>query len=292
MRPLLGVAHHRPGGVVELEITAAGGGEGLHRVMIGAPEIVEEGIEVGINLFADRHAALPEMQYAGCRYRHLGHNAAMLFQEFEIVDMRVAGKADFADCSHAFGLGVDAVKLDAFVGVIKFDSFQSAEEIEMPPGAAEFAVGRELEPDLGLFLDDLLDLAVFHRPERVGFDFALGEFGARLLQWRGAQQAADHVGAERRRGTLGHVMLPDSTPFVPAKAGTQRLLSYLDSRLRGNERSISPTPRSPVRQSSSAWPIARLQPRHSLPRSRRSRIAATGTTDRARQISSPPRCAS
>src|SRR5476649_1690483 len=35
-------------------------------------------------------------------------------------------------------------------------------EIEMPPGAAEFAIGRELETDIGLFLDDLLDLAVFH----------------------------------------------------------------------------------------------------------------------------------
>src|ERR1700690_2952146 len=118
MPPLLSIAHHWPGGAVELEITAAGGGEGLHRVMIGAPEIVEEGIEVGINLFADRHAALTEMQHAGGRYRHLGHNAAMLFQELEMVDMRVAGKADLADGSHAFGLGVDAVKLDAFVSVI------------------------------------------------------------------------------------------------------------------------------------------------------------------------------
>src|ERR1700693_4023195 len=155
MLPLLGIAYHRPSGVVELEITAAGGGEGLHRVAIGATEIVEEGIEVGINLFADRHAALPEMQYAGRRYGHLGHNAAVLFQELEIVDMRVAGKADFADGAYAFGLGVDAVKLDAFVGVIEFDALQSAEEIKMPPRAAEFAVGRELQPDVRLFLDDL-----------------------------------------------------------------------------------------------------------------------------------------
>ena len=35
----------------------------------------------------------------------------------------------------------------------------------MPPGAAELAVGRELEADLLLLLDDLLDLAVFDRLE-------------------------------------------------------------------------------------------------------------------------------
>ena len=36
-------------------------------------------------------------------------------------------------------------------------------------------------------------------------DFALGEFGARLFQRRRAQQTADHVGAKRRRGALGHL---------------------------------------------------------------------------------------
>ena len=42
---------------------------------------------------------------------------------------------------------------------------KAPEEIEMPPGAAELAVGGELQPDLFLLLDDLLDLAVLDRFE-------------------------------------------------------------------------------------------------------------------------------
>jgi hypothetical protein len=95
------------------------------------------------------------------------------------------------------------VELDSGRGGNRRNAFEAAEEIEMPPGAAEFAVGRELETDLGLLLDDLLDLAVFDFFQRGG-DLAFGEFGARLLQGRGSQQAADHVGAKRRRGALGH----------------------------------------------------------------------------------------
>ena len=44
------------------------------------------------------------------------------------------------------------------------DALQAAEEIEMPPRAAEFAVGRKLQADLFLLLDDLDDLAVFDWP--------------------------------------------------------------------------------------------------------------------------------
>jgi hypothetical protein len=128
----------------------------------------------------------------------------MLFQEFEIVDMRVTRKADFSDGAHAFGFGVDAVEFDALLGLIEFDALQGAEEIEMPPGTAEFAIGRELQAHLGLLLDDLFDLAILDRPERGRVDLAFGALGARLLQRRATQQAADHVGTERRRGALGH----------------------------------------------------------------------------------------
>ena len=94
-----------------------------------------------------------------------------------------------------------ALELDAVVDLVDLDAVEHAEEIEMPPGAAEFAVGRELEPDLFLLLDDLLDLAVLDRRERCRGDLALLALGARFLQRRGAQQAADHVGAKRRLGS-------------------------------------------------------------------------------------------
>ena len=124
---------------------------------------------------------------------------------------RVAGEAELGVDLDAFGLGLHAVELDG-VGGIERDAVETAEEIEMPPRAAQFAIGGELEPDLFLFLDDLLDLAVLDRAQRVGRDLAALAFGAGLLQhWR-SQQAADMVGAERWRGTL-HNTPPNSFRF-------------------------------------------------------------------------------
>ena len=61
-------------------------------------------------------------------------------------------------------LGLDALELDAVVELDELDAVEHAEEIEVPPGPAELAVGRELEADLFLLPDDLLDLLVLDRP--------------------------------------------------------------------------------------------------------------------------------
>ena len=77
-----------------------------------------------------------------------------------MLEMRMAGEIDLAVDLDRLRLGLDALELDRR-RADQVDALQPGEEIEMPPGAAEFAVGRELEPDLLLLLDDLLDLAVF-----------------------------------------------------------------------------------------------------------------------------------
>ena len=85
-----------------------------------------------------------------------------------MLDMRMAGKADLADHAHAFRLGIDAGEVDALASLVHFDAVEAFIEIEMPPGAAKFAIGREPEPDLLLLPDDFLDLAVFDRLQRIG----------------------------------------------------------------------------------------------------------------------------
>ena len=92
------------------------------------------------------------------------------------------------------------------------DAVEAPEEVEVPPGAAELAVGDRLQADLLLLLDDALDLAVLDRLERVGADLAFGASAARLVQRGGTQQAADVVGAERR--LCVHAMLTSSPHFV------------------------------------------------------------------------------
>src|ERR1700686_3162114 len=91
---------------------------------------------------------------------------------------------------------------DLALARIGLDVVEPLEKIIVPGDAPVFAVGRRLEPDHLLLADDVLDLAVFDRRQFVGADFAARAFLPRFLQRRGAQQATDVVGAERRLGTL------------------------------------------------------------------------------------------
>src|SRR5262249_53069193 len=91
---------------------------------------------------------------------------------------------------------------DAVLGLVNLDAVEHAEKIEVPPGAAELAVARQLKAELFLLLDDLLDLAVLDRLELGGADGALFALGARFLERRRAQEAADMIGTERRFGLL------------------------------------------------------------------------------------------
>ena len=114
----------------------------------------------------------------------------------------VVREIELAD--HADGVvpGLHAGELDAGVGVEQFAAGELGEKVEMPPRAAEFAVGRELQADRSLLVHDLLDLHVLGLAQVVGRDLALLQPGARLLDARRPQQAADLVGAERGFGSL------------------------------------------------------------------------------------------
>ena len=114
----------------------------------------------------------------------------------------VVGEVELADDADRVMPGLHARELDALVGMKQLAAGQIGEEVEMPPGAAEFAVGRELQADRGLLVHDLLDLHVLDLAQVVGGDLALLQLGARLLDARRPQQAADLVGAERGFGSL------------------------------------------------------------------------------------------
>src|SRR5581483_9978102 len=141
--------------------------------------------------------------------------------ELEVLKHRMAGKADFAGDLEPLVARVDAGKGDPRLHDVLVDAVETPEEIEMPPRAAEFAVGDRLQTDLLLAPDDPLDLAVLDRLEFGRRDVALGALLARLLQRRGAQQAADVIGAERRLGALSHDCFLLSIG-MPAKAASKR----------------------------------------------------------------------
>ena len=72
----------------------------------------------------------------------------------------------------------------------------------MPPRAAEFAVGRQLETKLRLLVNDFFDLDILDAAQLFRLYLTLLKLGARLLDARRAQQAAHFVGAKRRFGSL------------------------------------------------------------------------------------------
>src|SRR5450830_434617 len=175
-----------PGTVVELQIATSGGVERLDRRLIGHGEIVEDGVAAGIDILGHRAGLEPEMHLAGRRDAHLRHHLSMRLEELEMLQHWMIGETDLAGHLDALHLGLHALELDAVVELVELDAVEQAEEIEMPPGTAELAVGGELKPDLLLLLDDLLDLAVLDRLELGRVDLALLALRARLLDRCGA----------------------------------------------------------------------------------------------------------
>jgi hypothetical protein len=133
-----------------------------------------------------------------------------------MLDHRMIVKSERPGHAHALRARLHALELYALLEIDQLGAGEPGEEIEVPPGTAELAVGDRREPDVFLLPDDLGDLAVLDRLEVGVADLTLGVFLARLLERRRAQQAADVIGAERRLGSLGHAIPP--FPGLPLRA--------------------------------------------------------------------------
>ncbi len=123
-----------------------------------------------------------------------------------MIDHRMAGETDLAGDLDRTRLGLHTLELDAVVELVDLDVVHHPVEIKMPPGAAEFAVSDGFEPHLFLLLDDLDDLAILDFFQLGRVDLALLTLGARVLDRRSAQNAADMVGAKWWLGPL-HIVL-------------------------------------------------------------------------------------
>ena len=95
------------------------------------------------------------------------------------------------------------VEGDGDVAGLLRDPVELVDEVHVPGGAAELAVGRRTQPDLLLLAHGLPDRVVLDPTELGGVDPAGCVIVARLQQLRRAEQAADVVGAERWLGACG-----------------------------------------------------------------------------------------
>ena len=90
-------------------------------------------------------------------------------------------------------LGGLVVERQAVFGCGVADALECPHEVKMPGRTAEFAVGDEAQAGLFLLRDEIGDALVLDCLQSCGVDCACAEILARLLQLRGAKEAADDV---------------------------------------------------------------------------------------------------
>ena len=107
---------------------------------------------------------------------------------------RVVAEGDLV-AEHQLGaLGLGALELyRPRFGIDVLDILQALQEVEVPHGAAELAVGDGLQARLFLLFHQVCDGGVLGGGQLLAGDGSGGEIGARLLEGLGAQEAADDV---------------------------------------------------------------------------------------------------
>jgi len=126
-------------------------------------------------------------------------------EEAKVLEHRVVGReVELAGNAISLRPRRHPAKLDAMRERDLLAAGEPPAEVEVPPRATIFTVGRELQPDLLLLPDDGLDLAILDRLEVGGRDLAFRSLGARALDRGRTQDRADVIGAERWLGSGTH----------------------------------------------------------------------------------------
>src|SRR6516165_4453442 len=202
---IIRVAQHRDKDLVELEVAAAGIGKGAHRLAISGAEVGEEVIEIGVDAGAHRLTPDPAVERGRGGNGDLRHLPGMACEKLEMRDHGMTGEAELADNARPLSARAPSGKRNALVHHVAFDAVQAPEKIELPPRAAELAVGDAAQADLLLLAGHVLDLAIFDGRKLCRGDLAFGALFARLLQGSRPQQASYVIGAKRRLASLHEV---------------------------------------------------------------------------------------
>ena len=190
---------------------------------------LQKRVEVGVDVLVDRRPAAAVVDHARRGDRQLrrrGRHARL--QEPEVV-----GEDRLLERDRRVDVQRGRRELERALGVAELDLHRSScarvtppsavDEVHVPRGAAELAVGGRAQPDLLLLAHDVADRLVLDRRAARRRRCGPGlEVLAGLQQPRRAQQAADVVGAEGGPGACGHGSLLAlsrcATAFLPRRA--------------------------------------------------------------------------
>src|SRR6267378_7194158 len=188
------VAQARERDVVDLQVRAAGGREVADLLAVGARDVAPEFLHVRVGFRIDDLAAASHVQVRRRRDAELRGLPGLAFQELERLEHDGSRPSYFLVYNHhraRLRLGaVFAVELERVLALGGDDAVEAGEEVDVPEGAAELAVGHRLQAGGFLHPHCFADAAVLDVPELRGF------ICAGLLQRSGAQKAADMVGAK------------------------------------------------------------------------------------------------
>ena len=203
----LGVAEIGEVGIVKLQVGASRRGERVDLGAVGARNVGEKLLQVGIRFAADRVASTAEVQHGRRRYgdfrRTLGHRP----QKIEVVHLNrldvTHRRRDVHDRRREIDAAAGAVEADGDA-TLGLDAGKLLQKIDVEVGPPEFAVGNALEAETFLKADDVANGRVFHLAQLRPRNLALAVSLARIEQRSGAQEAADMVGAKGRFGASAH----------------------------------------------------------------------------------------
>ena len=163
-----------------------------------------------------------------------------------MIEHRMVVEADLAGDFQRLRLRLDTLELDAVLGLHDLHALQFAEEVEMPPGAAELAVGHRLQADRLLLRHHVADRPVLDLAELGRTDLPFGTRDPRLLQGGRTQQAADLIGAIGRSAR--------HAGSVPVDAFSTRLPRQIRSAHHGAARRITQVCNGAAPRNLSAFP--------------------------------------
>jgi hypothetical protein len=118
-------------------------------------------------------------------------------QKLKVLDHGVKAGSDFRGNSNAPDLGLAPLELNALPGLIRFNTGQLFQEVQMPEGAAELPVSDAFK-SRGFFLGDHFpDRLILGFLQLLGCDLSALALGTGVLKTLGTQQTANMVGPER-----------------------------------------------------------------------------------------------
>jgi hypothetical protein len=169
-RPLRRVVEVGEAGVVELEVGAAQLADAPDLLGVGVAQVAPELLQVGVDVAVDRRLAAAIVDHVRRRDGELGGGGGHhRLQRLEVLAedglLQADPAVDLERCRGELDGAGWVAELDLQVLGCLRDTAEPVDEVHVPGGAAELAVGGRLQTDVSLHRDHIADRVVLDRAQ-------------------------------------------------------------------------------------------------------------------------------